>query len=274
MQPRYSPEEIALRVGQRTWYHKIDLHGVVTPGYDFDGLWDEIRRVRQRVDYQGKRVLDLASYDGMWAFEAEALGASRVIATDIYPNFVLDNFLLCREILGSSCFPYYNVSPYRLYERLDSVMQEDARERHFDIVQNFGLLYHLRDPLWCLSQCRSVIKTGGLMIVESAVFLDSDRPVMVFNNNGTAGTMVHDDITTWWLPTVPCLIEMLKASLFEVDMASVKIIPGVNGLGRCCLVSQAISPDAVSAQLAGELARTDRNPGMDISLFQRIGANN
>lgn len=31
----------------------------------------------------------------------------------------------------------------------------------YDIVQHLGLLYHVRDPLWTLSQCRSVVKTGG-----------------------------------------------------------------------------------------------------------------
>lgn len=270
MTVRHTPEEIAEQVARRTWYHKIDLHGVVTPGYDFDGLWNLIRKVRQGVDYAGRAVLDLASYDGMWAFEAEALGAAQVIATDIYPTRVLDNFLFCREILGSRCHPFYNVSPYHLHQRLDGVLREREREQgggKFDIVQNFGLLYHLRDPLWCLSQCRSVIKDGGVMIVESAVDLSSQELTMRFNANATAEAMYLDDITTWWAPTVPCLVEMLKASLFEVDMDSIRTADSRARLGRCCLVARALPLDQARGELVGELFRTDRNPGMAASLF-------
>lgn len=54
------------------WYHKIDLgYGITTPGFDYDTLWDNIRRVRKKINYKNKTVLDIASFDGMWAFEAE-----------------------------------------------------------------------------------------------------------------------------------------------------------------------------------------------------------
>lgn len=43
-----------------------------------------IRQSRGYIQYGGKRVLDIASFDGMWAFEAEELGVSIVITTDCY----------------------------------------------------------------------------------------------------------------------------------------------------------------------------------------------
>ncbi|WP_353936474.1 DUF1698 domain-containing protein [uncultured Brevibacillus sp.] len=42
----------------------------------------------------------------------------------------------------------------------------------FDIVQHTGLLYHVRDPLWTISQARSVVKTGGHLLIETACILD------------------------------------------------------------------------------------------------------
>ena len=60
----------------KPWYHKIDLgNGIVTPGRDWDGLWNAIRKLMDRVDYTDKKVLDLASWDGLWAFEAERVGS-------------------------------------------------------------------------------------------------------------------------------------------------------------------------------------------------------
>jgi hypothetical protein len=71
-------------IGRRRWYHTMDLgNGIVTPGRsDFTPQWDNIRGARDHLDYQGKTVLALGSWDGMWAFEAEALGASLIVATD------------------------------------------------------------------------------------------------------------------------------------------------------------------------------------------------
>lgn len=66
------------------WYHKIDLaDGFVTPGYNYEHLWNPIRKEMDSVDYKDKTVLDLGSWDGMWAFEAEKRGAKEVWASDI-----------------------------------------------------------------------------------------------------------------------------------------------------------------------------------------------
>jgi tRNA (mo5U34)-methyltransferase len=143
------------RVAARTWYHKIDLgKGLVTPGLPFDSIWNMIRELRAKTDYTDKRVLDLASWDGMWAFEAEALGASYVAATDLYP-YAYVNFLLCREALGSNVEPFYNTSVYDLRRNLGPQIYGNAgqsiEDGLFDIVQNFGLMYHVRDPMYALA---------------------------------------------------------------------------------------------------------------------------
>jgi tRNA (mo5U34)-methyltransferase len=143
------------------WYHRIELiPGVVTPGFHLEPLWNHLRSVRNKVEYSDKVVLDIASFDGMFAFEAEEKKARTVVATDcLYNSFA--NFMFCREILKSRVVPYYNISPYNLTDRLDVYFDEQFPpadiDRRFDIVQHFGLLYHLRDPLLSLSQARSVL---------------------------------------------------------------------------------------------------------------------
>lgn len=291
----YSSQEIDLIKNQLTtdftyWYHKIDLgNGIVTPGFDYDPLWDNIRKVRDEIDYKDKTVLDIASFDGLWAFEAERLGARTVVATDcLYRTF--KNFMFCRDVLGSQCVPYYNVSPYNLTDRLDVFLQENfdqekPYERMFDIVQHLGLLYHLRDPLLSISQARSCIKTGGTLLIETNVIMDTDESFMLYN--GIPFThRVSDNYSVWWIPTVSCMKEMLSASLFEPDEESINIVEFTPPLlskinrfpkkmhkgtieknyriGRLCMTARAQNPQDIQPEFVREMERTFRNPGWDI----------
>jgi tRNA (mo5U34)-methyltransferase len=294
----YSAQEIEkiksqLKADFSYWYHKIDLgNGIITPGFDYDPLWDNIRKVREGIDYKNKVVLDIASFDGLWAFEAEREGAKTVVATDcLYRTF--KNFMFCRDILRSNVTPYYNVSPYNLAERLDVFFQENFEnekqyDRTFDIVQHLGLLYHLRDPLLSLSQARSCIKLDGTLLIETNVVLGTDESFML--NNGIPFThRVSDNFTVWWIPTVNCLKEMLLSSLFLPNNESISIVEYTDPLlsqdmrfekqmhdgvvdkdyriGRLCMTAKAIGSDAVHTEFFREIKRSFRNPGLNIDHF-------
>ncbi|HEY6426351.1 MAG TPA: hypothetical protein VIX84_03885, partial [Acidimicrobiales bacterium] len=67
-------------VGQE-WYHSIDLgRGVVTPG--FVDHREQLPYYGLPSSLAGKRVLDVATFDGFWAFEFDRRGAD-VVAADI-----------------------------------------------------------------------------------------------------------------------------------------------------------------------------------------------
>ena len=273
----WTNEEILAEITKRKWYHKIELRpGIFTPGISIlEDLWAMTRETRTNLSYEGKRVLDLASFDGMWVFEAEKLGASVVVATDcLQPLYA--NFELCKDILKSKAIPFYNTSPYRLWEGLQVLLMDDMstkmpfpKQIHhnlFDIVQHLGLLYHVRDPLWTLSQCRSVVKTGGHLLLETAAILHSNESKMVLN--GTPGRMnrIYQDDTTWWLPTVPCVLEMLENTLFEPLPHTIRTLESgeFNGYkaGRVSLVAKAIPGSQIDPAAHAEILRTFRNPGL------------
>lgn len=268
-----TPQEIKAEVARFPfWYHKIDLgHGIITPGLDFDLVWENIRNVRSHLDLSGRNVLDIGSFDGMWAFEAEQLGAGTVVATDCYYD-TYERFLFCKQVLESRVYPYYNVSPYRLTERLDVFLEENWKdekpfERLFDIVQHLGVLYHLRDPLLSLSQARSVMRPGGHLIIETGAVLDDQKSYMLFNGGPPDPKRVYQDTTTWWAPTIKCLNEMLEASLFKPLPQTMKIGPRQpNGeglvIGRVCLIAEALPEESVDKEYVRELKRTYRNPGL------------
>jgi len=201
------------------WYHRIDLpHGVTTPG------WAPLDRDSYRIpeDLTGKRVLDVGSWDGYWAFEALKRGAEQVVAIDDFSDYLgkLDErdrhawqtFDLCRDALGyteEQCqrheMSVYQVSP----EVLGT----------FDVVFFFGTLYHLRYPLLALDLLSSV--NTGEIFIETAICDDFSpyqgglghgyggaQPVMEFYPNNEYG----GNNTNWWAPSLSCLGLMTMAA--------------------------------------------------------------
>jgi len=238
---------LAEEIAQRKWYHRMDLgNGIATPGFPWEALWENTRRVRSQLDFTGKTVLDLGSWDGMWAFEAEALGAALVVASDCMNYWQIpwyrgmDNLLLLREALYSRVIPLWNIAPSSLRERLDNILYSHPLLKDgFDIVQHLGLLYHLRDPLRSLAQARSVMKAGGTLLLETAADRSVETDTMRFNFGPGA---FYDDFTTWWAPTLTCLREMLRTSLFEMDETSVAWSEPAGAIGRVSLRASAVAP--------------------------------
>lgn len=262
-------QRIMAKVNSLKWYHNIDLgQGIITPGRNFNDIWENIRKTRKHIEYRNKSVLDIGSYDGMWAFEAEKLKAKLVIATDCnYESF--ENFLFCREILKSNVIPFYNISLYTLFERLDAVLQSGQPNQNelFDIVQYLGVFYHLRDPLLSLLQVRSCLKDDGYMLFETSTILNDNKSAMFFNGI-FPNCRIYDDYTTWWTPTVLCLMEMLKVSFFEPIEHTINIIPQNHKneniqIGRICIVAKAIPKVISTNEQVNELFRTFRNVGLN-----------
>jgi tRNA (mo5U34)-methyltransferase len=235
-------------ISRRKWYHRMDLgNGVTTPGFPYDHIWNNTRKARSTIDYTKKTVLDLGSWDGMWAFEAEMLGADLVVATDCLNYWQLpwhhgmNNLILVREAIFSQVVPLWNISPYVLRDRLDNMLySHPLLEGGFDIVQHLGVLYHLRDPLLSLAQCRSMIKEGGTLLVETAIHHAEDSVSMRFNFGPDA--FYKDDFSTRWARTLPCLREILRMSFFEMDEGTVTLADETTPVCRAALRATAAPP--------------------------------
>ena len=205
------------------WYHTIEVApGVATPG------WFDLRPIVDKMpwpDVQGKRCLDVGTYDGFLAFELERRGAREVIATDITDHAQWDwpvdlraqgperlaeiagpekgaGFRIAKDLLGSSVekteINIYDLSP----EKVGT----------FDVVVCGSLLLHLRDPLRALAAIRSVC--SGLFLSAETVDLELTvahprRPVFGFNGIGT--------LVQWSIPNVAGHRRMIRASGFAVE---------------------------------------------------------
>ncbi len=158
------------------WFHQIELgNGVVTPGID---------KTREKIghlhfpDMTGKTVLDIGSWNGAMCFEAERLGAKRVLATDHYcwggDGQGRLGFEWAREALKSK------VEDKHI--KVEDISPETVGT--FDIVLFLGVLYHAPDPLGYLAKVRSVCKE--MAIIETLVDgLDIPKPALIFYEGAT-----------------------------------------------------------------------------------------
>jgi tRNA (mo5U34)-methyltransferase len=197
------------------WYHVIEVApGVTTPGFA------DLRTLAARVmpeTLEGKRCLDVGTFDGFWSFEMERRGAKEVVAIDLEQGSDADwppntreeiereikkmgaewgaGFRIAKELLGSSVkrvvCSVYDLEPDRV-------------GGDFDYVLCGTLLQHLRDPVAALERIRETLKPmGELLLVEtySAPLTQRfrGRPVAEFR------PAIPKSLFTWWVPNLAAL---------------------------------------------------------------------
>ena len=211
------------------WYHTIALpDGIVTRGM-FDHR-DLLPHYGIPEDLSGRRVLDVATSSGFWAFELERRGGD-VTATDV-PTQQWDwpakagaperdapageaalrspNFDLAARALGSRVelrsLSVYDLSPTEVGK--------------FDFVHTADLLVHLERPLEALRRIRSVVADDGTFLLADAVDPETlgDAPLTWY-----VGGWQNVE---WWVPSVTTLAQMVHdAGFADVEILRLYNLP-------------------------------------------------
>jgi tRNA (mo5U34)-methyltransferase len=149
------------------WFHtfSLDGHSLYTPGVARDHRY-RIPALPLQLD--GKSVLDVGTFDGFYAFLAEARGARRVVAVDNeqYREWVRarwgveleggEGFHAIAALLGSRV-------EYRHLDAFDL----DLLDERFDLIFCFGLLHRVKSPLDLLEVLRRRVSPGGSVLLET-----------------------------------------------------------------------------------------------------------
>jgi tRNA (mo5U34)-methyltransferase len=149
------------------WFHTFSLDGgaIYTPGVARDH--------RYRVpflpeDLTGNSVVDVGTFDGFYAFLAEARGAERVVAVDNeqYRDWVHARFGV--ELEGGEGFrAIAELLRSRVeYQRLDALRLAELEEE-FELALCFGILHRVESPLALLRALRAVLAPGGSALIET-----------------------------------------------------------------------------------------------------------
>jgi tRNA (mo5U34)-methyltransferase len=212
------------KVDPIVWYHTLDLgHGIVTPG-QFDHR-DIVPKYRLPETLAGKRVLDVATFDGFWAFEFERRGAREVVALDLDAPSELDwppkrkaaateqelsvrfgdGFRLAHEAIGSRV------------QRVGCSVYDLSPEKYgmFEVVHAGDFLIHLNSPVRALQRIASV--TSDYALISDVVFPELDRP----GSGALMEYMGGSSDVTWWKFSVAALERMvLDAGFSRVERLS------------------------------------------------------
>jgi tRNA (mo5U34)-methyltransferase len=235
MSATLSPQDLAARASELSWYHTVEL----APGVVTDGFFDTrptVAKVPMPADLAGKRCLDVGTWDGFWAFEMERRGAASVTAIDIEDPSRWDwppqsNFgeaytgrlgYLSTFKSGAASFALAKEAHGSAVERLDcSVYDLDpAVHGRFDFVFLGSLLLHLRDPIRALDAVRGVC--GG-----EAVFAESIELIPSITRPRTATARLEGlDQSWWWQPNAAGFRRMVLSAGFEIlDRTGIYFLP-------------------------------------------------
>ena len=204
---------------QREWYHTIELApGTFTPG------WFDTRRVVADLPFpatlEGKRCLDVATFDGFWAFEMERRGAAETIGIDVLDPAQWDwpagsdaavvDALAQRQRSGSG-FEIARQALASSVERIErNVYDLDPGDiGKFDFVYVGSLLIHLRDPVRALERVRSVCR-GTLLLVDNIdlglTLRSPRRPLAALDGRGRPW---------WWKLNLAALERVVEVAGFR-----------------------------------------------------------
>jgi tRNA (mo5U34)-methyltransferase len=180
------------------WFHtfKLDGAGVYTAGVARDHRY---RLPFFPDDLRGRSVLDVGTFDGFYAFLAEARGARRVVAVDNeqYREWVRARWGV--ELEGGEGFRaiaelIHSAVEYRVLDAFDL----DALGERFDLILCFGILHRVENPLGLLSVLRRRLERGGEVLLEAYGVgdraLEAEAALRVFR----AGEVYANDEFVYW----------------------------------------------------------------------------
>lgn len=210
------PTDLRKEVETRQWYHTFELvPGVTTPGwFDLRGAVDKI----QFPDLDGKRCLDVGTFDGFWAFEMERRGG-QVVAIDVLDpegwDWPANSASATRDAINKrkragSGFEFVARHLDSQVERRElSVYDLDPdRDGTFDFCYMGSLLLHLRDPVRALSALRRVCR-------GEAIFCDAiDLPNTILHPRQPVAALDAVGRPWWWRPNQAAFERIVDASGF------------------------------------------------------------
>jgi tRNA (mo5U34)-methyltransferase len=179
------------------WFHTFalnDAQGIYTPGVAVDHRY---RLPFLPASFAGWRVLDVGTFDGFYAFVAEARGARRVLAVDSeqYVKWVRARW--GHELVGGEGFRAIAalLGSRVEYRRLDAFRLDELDEA-FDFIVCFGILHRVSDPLGLLRVLRGRLADGGRVLVESYGTADDDGSASIRAHQ--PGEVYVDDAFVFW----------------------------------------------------------------------------
>jgi tRNA (mo5U34)-methyltransferase len=221
-----------LLTDQGFWFHNFEFsNGCSTMGRDPS---ERKLHALNLPNLKGKSVIDIGAFDGFFSLQAEALGASAVVACDhvawTWPGSnATSNIELVERICASKV-----VNKSIPVEELSS-----SSVGTFDVTLFLGVLYHAPNMIDYLKIVRSITKE--IVVIETLVDgLHIEEPYAAFYSANS----LNNDASNWWGPNIPCVLGMLEKVGFRsarfVSLWDVNPIEKIKGQSEAQALSRPV----------------------------------
>jgi tRNA (mo5U34)-methyltransferase len=207
------PDALLELIKTHPWFHCIRLRDNLTT----EGVHDHGKYLHHfpiPSSLKGKRVLDVATADGFWAFEFERRGASEVLAVDIGCIADADLSSEARTSIPEEWLRYplrrgFDIAKAALRSnarRDDATIYDICPQRlgTFDFVFSGDVLSVVQNPVQALRNLRSVT-AGELLLVD---MFNPTFPETMIRYRGFRGAM-------WWSYGLSAIEQMLRDAGFR-----------------------------------------------------------
>jgi SAM-dependent methyltransferase len=214
------------------WYYRVELRpGVFTEGQAFYNV-GLTRAALRRTHVDEARCLDLGTMEGLIPTLLSRRGAKQVVAYD-RPTSGRQKLAMVQRAYGAN-FDF--VDGLKLSELRGAL--EKAGQAPFDVVVFSGVMYHMLDPLGGLAVARSLVREGGLLVIETAAII-THQPIFAGNVRDRFGG--H----SYLIPSLPLLeyfVRFFRLSVLDCEfwIGAQDALEG-SVVCRVCLVTRAKS---------------------------------
>lgn len=177
-------------------------------GVDIDTEWrSDLKwdRIKDQIDFRGKRILDVGCGNGYYGWRMLAAGAESVVGCD--PTLL---YLMQFEVFRR----YAQDAKHWVLPVADTEIPDDLRA--FDLAFSMGVLYHRTSPIDHLKKMVSTLKPGGQLVLETLI-IESDEPTVLVPKDRYAKMR-----NVWFIPSIPMLeIWLSRVGLKDIQVLSV-----------------------------------------------------
>jgi len=208
------------RILSQPWYYSMELKpGLFTPGRDFVNVICT-RELLARMSPSGLDACDIGTMEGMIPVLLKRRGARSVVALDAMDHS--EKIRLVQSCTGEA----FDYIPRVSLARVKEVLSERARlsnyypdewgqtkiQTGFDVLVLSGVLYHAVSPLHVIGLARTLLKRGGMLILETAASCqDQYTQNWVFRGD----KWIYPSGSNTWFPTLNLLDHFLRFMKFK-----------------------------------------------------------
>lgn len=205
------------RLLDKEWYYTIELKpGLFTRGAEYPSAVLN-RELLHRCCLANRDICEIGTMEGVTSILAMRQGARSVVALDALD--MTERVQLVQQCYGES-FEYHpriSLSSTKEFlaarSRLSGYWGARQIGQGFDILIMTGVLYHVYSPLHLLGLARTLLRQGGLLILETAASChDGYTQNWVFQGD----RWIYPNGTNTWFPTLKLLDHFLRFTKLKI----------------------------------------------------------